>query len=446
MTDHELEQRLRAFYRAEIPVEQAAPSALRSRIAAIPQVSPTPLRRVASRRGLRVLALAAVLTTATIGGALLAGSGNVDPPPVVAPSDAPSTAPSPDVRPTAITEAGRIVYTRRERLANGEGDCITRFVFCHRYSVVISDADGSREREIVPGPSSVLLTASADGSKLLVMMPEADRFGLYLTDSSGSTSQRLDIQCEAPCYRDGDAHFALSPDGTQLAFRRAYAEELEAPPYQVDTPLIANMDLATGAVDELESTLGYGTAPGWSPDGSRLAFGNHVVDADGSNFQQIAPANLFTGMSGEFNGGLAASQWSPDGSLIAFTSYNDTLARNPPERNSQRLMDIYVVRPDGSGLQRLTSDTAAPLGTNAPGDFGAAFPAWTRDGRITFTRFPMPPETEFELWVMDSDGSNATRLDPSDAAALTALGCVACTYPALQDYDVPNFAYWIADR
>jgi hypothetical protein len=47
---------------------------------------------------------------------------------------------------------------------------------------------------------------------------------------------------------------------------------------------------------------------------------------------------------------------------------------------------------------------------------------------------------------MDSDGSNAARLDPSDAAALTALGCVVCTYPAMTDYDVPNFAYWIPAR
>jgi Tol biopolymer transport system component len=148
-------------------------------------------------------------------------------------------------------------------------------------------------------------------------------------------------------------------------------------------------------------------------------------------------------MEGEFAGSHTPSQWSPDGSLIVFTSYKNTLAPNTPERNSQRLQDIYIVRPDGSGLQRLTNDTALPLGTSDPGDFGAAFPAWTRDGRITFTRFPMPPEPEFELWIMDADGSDAQRLHPSDAATLTALACVSCTYPGLTDLDVPNFAYWI---
>ena len=92
-------------------------------------------------------------------------------------------------------------------------------------------------------------------------------------------------------------------------------------------------------------------------------------------------------------------------------------------------MDIYVVRPDGVDLRRLTTETVPPLGTNEAGDFGAAFPSWTRDGRITFTRLPMPPDTEFQLWVIDPDGTDATLLDFDDPAALTTLGCVTCTYP-----------------
>ena len=109
-------------------------------------------------------------------------------------------------------------------------------------------------------------------------------------------------------------------------------------------------------------------------------------------------------------------------------------------------MDIYVVRPDGVDLQRLTTETVPPLGTNEAGDFGAAFPSWTRDGRITFTRLPMPPDTEFQLWVIDPDGTDATLLDFDDPAALTTLGCVTCTYPALEELRVPNFAYWVPGR
>ena len=439
MTDQELERRLRSWYQAEVPTDLAAPADLRSRVLAIPRPASQPWRGSARRRGFTLLAAAAltgiITGTALVGGVL---SPKRDPS-VVPPTQATSTAPPPDVQPTAVTETRRIVYTRRVRLANGEGDCTTQSLRgCEHASVVISNSDGSDERELVPVPS-YLIAASVDGSKLLVDIPEDDRGGLFLTDASGSTPQRLDIQCDAPCY--GDGAFALSPDGSRLAFRRLYTEELEVPPYAIDTPLIAIMDLATGAVVELGSTLGYGAAPDWSPDGSRLVFANHVVDADGSNFRQIAPANLFTTRGGVFSEGQAPSRWSPDGSLIVFVSNNETLA--PPDY-LQRLMDIYLVRPDGTGLQRLTMDAVPPLADTGPGDFGAGFPAWTSEGRITFTRYPMPPETEFELWVMDPDGSNATRLNPNDAAALTALGCVVCSYPTLDDtFHLPSSAYWI---
>jgi hypothetical protein len=47
---------------------------------------------------------------------------------------------------------------------------------------------------------------------------------------------------------------------------------------------------------------------------------------------------------------------------------------------------------------------------------------------------------------MDRDGSNATRLDPSDGAMLAAIGCISCPYPAT-DPSVfpanPSIAFWV---
>ena len=105
MTDHELEQHLRSWYRAEIPIDEAAPPALRSSIASIPRVTRTPLGRIRTRRGLRLLAVAAILTAASIGGALLTGSTSEQPPSVVKPSARPALGPSvasPDSRPVAL--------------------------------------------------------------------------------------------------------------------------------------------------------------------------------------------------------------------------------------------------------------------------------------------------------------------------------------------------------
>src|SRR5919197_1979862 len=125
-----------------------------------------------------------------------------------------------------------------------------------------------------------------------------------------------------------------------------------------------------------------GEYPSWSPDGKRIAFhsnrsGHHlmyVVDVDGSRVVNLSRVG---------EGGLVA--WSPDGHSILFASQRD---------HSDNSRDIYVMRPDGSSLRRLTR-TPAP---------GADTPAWSPDSRyIVYARAG-------GLGVMRADGSSATLL------------------------------------
>jgi hypothetical protein len=99
MTDDELEQRLRAWYRAEIPADLAAPSDLRARLVAIPHARPAGWRRSDPRGGVTLLAAAALLTTAIVGGVLVAGSSTVRPPAL------PTAVASPSPQATADTTA-----------------------------------------------------------------------------------------------------------------------------------------------------------------------------------------------------------------------------------------------------------------------------------------------------------------------------------------------------
>ncbi len=61
MTDQELEQRLRAWYRTEISPDEMAPSALRSSLSTIPLASSAGWRRFLSPRGMALVAAAAVI-------------------------------------------------------------------------------------------------------------------------------------------------------------------------------------------------------------------------------------------------------------------------------------------------------------------------------------------------------------------------------------------------
>jgi N-acetylneuraminic acid mutarotase len=78
MTDHELEQRLRSWYRAEIPGDETAPAALRSSIPAIPVTVPSAGRRGGTRgRGFTLLAAAALV--ALLAGTAIVGARLLDP-------------------------------------------------------------------------------------------------------------------------------------------------------------------------------------------------------------------------------------------------------------------------------------------------------------------------------------------------------------------------------
>lgn len=425
--------------------------------------------RPRDRRLQMVLAAAVVALTVvgTAGAIVVGGLLNQRPNP-----SPPLDISSPDASAEASTapEGGRIVYTRWRALTSGQEDCAppAEGMRCMRTSIFTSNQDGTDEREIVPGPRSEVITSTPDGSRIIIRIFGDDVDGLYLTDISGSQPQLLDTNCEFPCV--GDSGYGFSPDGSRLAFARSVGDN----PDTVDTigSVIAIMDLSNGAVVELDSTFvsnpdlgdpchancGEGTnlETRWSPDGERLLFSRvdigipnqpldnlrhfldkavFVVDADGGNLRQLAPTELSIGQAA----------WSPDGSLIVLTQSLDTVVEPGVIDNWQQLNDIYVIRPDGTGLQRLTTDTAGPLGTEDPGEFGARFPSWTRDGRIVFSRNAEQGEIDLQLWVMDSDGSDVMRLDPSDPVALTAIGCVSCPYPPLGVFDGghPSIAFWI---
>lgn len=131
-------------------------------------------------------------------------------------------------------------------------------------------------------------------------------------------------------------------------------------------------------------------SPAWSPDGTRIAFGHYnrrgtergiyVINADGTNLVRL------TNSDGQ--GYDSAPSWSPDGTKIAYHTTNENIPQ------------IIVINSDGSNPQQLTNFQTSQN------------PQWSPDGaRIVFesNQYELGNARK-EIYVMNADGSNATRL------------------------------------
>ncbi len=184
------------------------------------------------------------------------------------------------------------------------------------YELFIAAPDGSNEHPFVPGSgSSYNASVSCDGRWVVFT---SERFGspdIFRAHPDGSGLERL---TDSPAFDDQGA---LSPDGRTLAF---------------------------------VSTRDGGNANIWLLDIPT----HRTVDLTKSSAGNFRPS------------------WSPDGKWIAFSSDRDTgrirylRANGAPSWELMQLAALYVVHPDGSGLERLT-----------PLDQFAGSPKWSRDGR-----------------------------------------------------------------
>lgn len=131
------------------------------------------------------------------------------------------------------------------------------------------------------------------------------------------------------------------------------------------------------------------SGPAWSPDGARIAFSSdrdgrfdiYLMNADGSGVTRLSNAEV----------GSSGISWSPDGTKIAFSG-------------------IFVMNADGSEVTRLTDGLHRDLS-----------PSWSPDGtRIVFQSdrdaHDNPPSWDgnWEIYVMNADGSELTRLTDSE--------------------------------
>lgn len=394
--------------------------------------------------------LAAVALVGVIAGALVVANQppRPAPTPIVLPTasaDASQPQPSASAS-TAAEPRGLVAYSVIERLEPGQADCeadlLPRFDFlCNVNRIWISNADGTDAHALHPDQvrDEAFISWTSDGSRLFYTDPD----GLALAEPDGTVVQRWpDDTCPSGCQYLGGT---LSPDGTRIADATWIDEE------ESDSSVISIVDLVTGQVIELEETRttnaklgtchdrtdcpGMNQAPVWSPDGTTLAFTRDnmsperddawvssavfVVNTDGTDLRRVTPVGW----------SAVGPTWSADGTRLLITHVQEFVTPDGLS-TTPALLDVYSIRPDGSDLVELTDDGHSLA------------PAWTTDGRVTFTRLVITGEAEaYENWIVDADGTNPSRL-PEDLAALSAAGCISCIYPFPASPDLASRAHW----
>lgn len=174
-----------------------------------------------------------------------------------------------------------------------------------------------------------------------------------------------------------------------------------------------------------QTPLTWGSSASWSPDGKRIAFHASasgaaaptrvepgapasdsdifIADVDGLLKKHATPRNL-TNSPATIDDD---ADWSPDGRRIVYTS------RAPTHTGSNAVNDpsaeIFVIDADGSGSPvRLTNNTEEERAA-----------AWSPDGkRILYVARKGGPD--FELCVMNADGSGQIQLTDNDVGDLTS--------------------------
>jgi len=226
---------------------------------------------------------------------------------------------------------------------------------------------------------------------------------IYVMNGDG-TGQRKLIRTRTRRDDQQDRDPVWSPNGRKVAFWR------ETTHRHGDEIRIVNAD-GTG-----ERRLAQGVTPSWSPDGQHLVFqgrdGLFVIGANGLGLRRLT------------HGG-GAPDWSPDGRLIVFIKFDG-------HHTSLRL-----IRSDGTGERLLTSSRTgrhpewSPTGNrivdskwsrgfilNARGDlvreldlpFYHGDPAWSPNGRQLIFSASGENELEFDVYVMNTDGTARNRL------------------------------------
>jgi Tol biopolymer transport system component len=202
-------------------------------------------------------------------------------------------------------------------------------------------------------------------------------------------------------YTRGDTDPESSPDGNRIAFSRAtyiYRDVGGGTTEQIYTQDIYVMNADGSGLRKIAADPALDREPAWSPDGSKIAFTSNRDAPVAANSYDIYVTNANgTGKPIRITnqpGNESDPNWSPDGSKLLYVSTADTPSFPNPGGDDE----IYAMNPDGTGVSRLTDNTAYD-----------STPDWSPDGKMI--AFTSTRDGKGAIYKMNADGSGQTKID-----------------------------------
>jgi len=272
--------------------------------------------------------------------------------------------------------------------------------------------------------------------------PEHGTLSLYVMNPDGSNQTKVSpkVTKHGPFVNVGPGRgFLWSPAGTEIAF---HASEISPRHHWL---CVVNAD-GTNLTKLVEINLGYIYGTSWSPDGRRIALGwfdgytcdIYSLDLDTSELKNLTATSAIE---------EAWPSWSPDGQKIAFITalidpstqkftssgiclmdtdggkqstllsssdpanyyYDGPLAWSPDGKKILHLSVFYKPRMYANGdICLIDVKTGEEVNLSNSPDIHDGAPSWSPEGKkILFTS---NPGGNREIYVMDADGTNLTKL------------------------------------
>jgi len=257
-----------------------------------------------------------------------------------------------------------------------------------RSEIWIADV-ATGETQLINDGNAVLPTWSPDGRWIAFTVRSGDRtqHDIWIIPAEGG--EPLPVTSDIPT----DWGATWSPDGAFIYFSSDRGGSMNL----WRLPMNQRSGLPTGEAEPVTTPSTFVAHPAISGDGQSIAYSQVLMT------QNIEKATLGLGpgvLSDPIPLTSGSRQWSspdpsPDGSMVSFYS------RDLPEG------DLYVVRENGTGLRRVTGDSALDR-----------VPRWSPDG--TRLAYFSNRSGALQLWAIGADGSGDEQLTAGGSGSVCA--------------------------